>query len=914
MDGQEGPDARQTALNLKKKFHKLIKKNIDKDASELIDHLLVCINMGDQMTASDYEIQAYLLVRCGNTDIEKLTSALDHIIDQRPYRLGLVLDDCINQLINQNKVEQALSLSCKAILKQTRGSLELLSPRWTSESKALSSFIYKVDANELMSLVRSQIDAHSLHGSMLATTFISVASQHSEKLELSRYLFELKLSLGLAKAVDLREVMVGLSLAGHYQQALDIHFEHPELHESWLYDVVLHCAGKTKNWDELQRQFEALFQYDSLPNLNHYRIVMRALSVMGPANIVDSLFEQLVVERHLKPSRAIFHALMCCYSAVGDGPGVMRVFDHMVGEPFNIPATTNTYLLVLLSMRDQRTNASALQIVGRMAREHVPIDNHILSALLANCITRRDAATATALMKWAKSYNLQPDIVVFNALISCYMESNKISAGLRVYESLKRLCPSSPAFTPRVDTVTAVLQGLARFRDQEGSLEAKVNSIVNDMNTFNLKPDARYYTALLMYYTNNKQMENAEKVFNEDMAFHNVRPSAYHYTLMMGAYIVQKNYKGCNDLYEAMRRERITPTFTTQKNFLIMTTKHKNERTQAKALKIYSSFAKQSKDNPVLDLESKVTPKTRLPIAVAEPVINQLMRKKDYGGAMDILKPFMESSLEPHDALEQLKVSALALKLYLRSSQWQLIEGEWAKFVLALKTLFVFQPHSPGNKRQRTALNQLEAKSTVTLDKFALSKDEFQNATKGDIHGHLRLPSRYSHDYEDALNARIFQLGHESRCSELENLLSWAYKVGLQPTSNNVNTVVQMMFKDDKHLIDGLRLAEKRLAQGYVNRAFASMSWKEGSDITDHRRHGMQVKAGSGRFPAHLVSNRTLSKSTLNEIRFRYDDIVSQVMLQNNLMRTQAPMWLNDNMPNVMAAMSLKFRDKGSPL
>lgn len=890
-------DRRGTIRALDKRlFYEYIRKAINtlQDIPlESIAEAITSLTDGRRTSVADCQMRTFLMTRLHKWD--SVTKELEYIVKEQPNALIGTLEDCVSYMISVNEPTRALSIVATALAEHTGGTLELLSNRWLSESKVLELFVTMLSADKLETVVNEMMKENTLYGSMLATTFIHIASKKDGKIPLIKKLFDVKKSHNVAKPIDLHELMVGLCTAGLPQEALDYYYQEPQVQRNvWMYDAVLYAAAQTKNWDELQRQFEGLFAYDKLPNLNHYGIVMRALSKFGSTTIIDDLYNQLVFERKIKPSRAIFHAVMACRLALGDSQGVKKAFDTMENE-FDIKPTTNTYLILLLSMRDQRNNVDALHLVGRMARKQVPITNKILSALLSLCTMRRDSATATALMKWAKAYNLRADIAVFNALISAYMESNKIKSGLQVYKSLKKVCETQKSLTPRIDTVTAVLTGLSRFHVDVSLIE----QLERDVETFNLKPDSHYFTTLLMYFANTREgAKRAEQIFFEDMQQHDVVPSAIHYTLMMSMYIKQKNYTACNELYERMREKNVLPTFKTQEKFLLMTTKNPDTSIQDKATKIFGSFFAQTGANPSLDLQSEVLPRTRLPIGVAEPLVTQLMRKKQFKEAIQVLRPFQQWADESIDALEQTKVSSLALKLYTRAGQWQLIDSEWHKFVEAITKLFVQQ------QRKR------ENFPTVTAEKWMLPKKEFQAATELRSPGRLQLPRRYSHDYESALNARILQLGYESRFDEVNDILDWAKKSGIQPTSNNVNTVVQVLLDSDTRVIDALAKTERFLAKGYINRIYASRMWKDGVKVGTRQRWLKDYTNKRG-MPLHLVSKRTVSYSTLKKLLSHFDKIIGQVMIQNSIPRTQANVWLRQEMPRTMKLLSMRARTRG---
>lgn len=78
--------------------------------------------------------------------------------------------------------------------------------------------------------------------------------------------------------------------------------------------MVLKTYASKQDWTGMQRIFESLFGRGDLPNLEHYRIVMDAVSKIAGTEIIETMYNNML-SRSLKPSVGIFNAMMYSYYA-----------------------------------------------------------------------------------------------------------------------------------------------------------------------------------------------------------------------------------------------------------------------------------------------------------------------------------------------------------------------------------------------------------------------------------------------------------------------------------------------------------------------------------------------------------------------------------------------------------------------
>lgn len=126
---------------------------------------------------------------------------------------------------------------------------------------------------------------------------------------------------------DLTLAMSALCILRLHKEALDMYSSYLDLHHEDQIEILLRISEETKNWKLLQSQFEDMYGRGNLPYIEHYVVVMRALSSIGARDQIDLLFTQLK-KRNLIPNALIFSALINSRLHEADIQGAKKCFEH----------------------------------------------------------------------------------------------------------------------------------------------------------------------------------------------------------------------------------------------------------------------------------------------------------------------------------------------------------------------------------------------------------------------------------------------------------------------------------------------------------------------------------------------------------------------------------------------------------
>jgi pentatricopeptide repeat protein len=816
------------ALQLRGTLYKKLIAGYDEKCYEIMVALFSHVP-DTRLTAKDYKFRTSVLVRAGEIDVAAL-ALMDSTTRLSKHEYVEVLKSIVNDLMCSSEVNReriCIDLFCSTVLKYST-TLELLkSGRYFVEREILRSIL--VRSESIISILTERISNNPLFGSMVATTCLDLFGREPSSFADAMAIWNLKKQLNVAMPIDLHRIMTAQYMNGKYEAALELYDVNKKLHASWQFDIVLLSVAKTRDWDRLQTVFESLFRYDRLPDLKHYGIVMQALSQLGKIDIVETLFAGLL-DRSLYPTVEIFHTLMYTRLSLGDTQGVEYYFKKMA--EFDLTPNEKSYLILLLSYRDARDSEKALSLVGEMAQMGVPLTRHLVATLLSLCTERRDSATAWAIFNWAQSYGIKPDVVGYNAMITCLMESDETRKAEEVYSTLKT------AMSPRIDTLTSMLVGYSR------SGSDKVQDLFRDMKKYRLEPDERWYASLMSYFVNKKDFENAESTFKE-IESTGVDRNAYHYTIMMEAYRVQKRFKEVEKLFADMKERNITPTYATQATYLRMKTSHPSAIVRREADDILQAFL-DSKD--ILDLHSKQLPRNVVPISMLKQVVREKIKLGDYSAALLFLKPYVDSG--SYDRHEQFKVPALQLEVYRHAGYWSLVDETWDQFVTQLREIFVPKRQADGSYTKK-------------------------------------VPTRYSNDFWKQIDCKLNQLQHYGRTSSMLEFAQWARHAGFRFGSKNINTLVRGLIADDDFLLEGLRIAEKELAPGYLVR----------KSMRKLKRRDMPRDMGL-----------CLSTGTVKQIIKRWEKAISLIAYEQKCTELKASELVNERYPSLLRAAKLYHR------
>lgn len=671
----------------------------------------------------------------------------------------------------QDRPHFCFSLYQSVLLKQ-HGTLTFLDRDAHKTERLLLHFLMK-KSTQLTTLLRRFMIEKPAFFQMLATTCLDIqyfTYNHASVVDIWR----VKEDMHLGTSFDLFRAMSSLLHLKDYETGLRLYERNPALHADWLFDILLKTYAFRKDWRGMQTIFEGLFGRGDLPNIKHYSIVMDAISKIAGVNIVDTMYENIKV-RKMEPTVGIHNSLMYARYALGDVQGVQDAMDRMKDD--NVKPNVRSYMILLLTYRDSHDLNASMKVLERMHANGMNLSRQILTTIVSLCAERKDPVNAEKVMGWIKKLGHSPDIVLYNTLLECYMESNYFAKADRLFEKMQ-----TEGMPLRIDTITIMFQHYVRQRRTED-----IAKLYKEMNRNNIKADNKFYSVMLEYLMKLQKFEEAEQVLHELEAAGG-EPNIYHYTIVMHGYLKEKRYKDVIAVYERLESKNLVPTYET---ISIVA-----ECLQQDDVDFGISGAGEALWNEYIsgqkrvDLTSKYLPRDVLPPQLHKTVLYGHAARADPSKLPEIFRKIEENSGDKR-MLENPVILRKVAELYGRSNRW----------------------------------NEFDRYLDLLLEKLAKQYVPTKLANKKIVQA-IPKSERFSNDV-------VFRLKFKemAQFGEVNKILPWFLHLtrdGFDFSNRTQNEVVRLLIDDDSTLADAFKFAEKRLLHGNFESYIATGLYKQG--------------------------------------------------------------------------------------
>jgi len=233
-----------------------------------------------------------------------------------------------------------------------------------------------------------------------------------------------------------------------------------------------------------------------------------------------------------------------------------------------------------------------------MKLDNIAPNSVILSTLVKGFNRTKNYQLAFSLYENMPETQLEKiDIVFFNSLLDCCVESNNFEKMDEIFKSIKSKELKNPEFKPNVITYSTILKGLTKSNKHNQAVELynqlknsdmnvdeiffntmadyysrkknteKCLEILNDMKKLKIIRSSVIYSIVIKLYSQSGDEINALKIY-EEMVNENIKPTLITYTTIMQMFIKQKKLDKALDIFFEMRRNKIHIDMVTY-NFII---------------------------------------------------------------------------------------------------------------------------------------------------------------------------------------------------------------------------------------------------------------------------------------------------------------------------------------------------------
>eukprot|EP00823_Brevimastigomonas_motovehiculus_P006350 TRINITY_DN523_c0_g2_i1.p1 TRINITY_DN523_c0_g2~~TRINITY_DN523_c0_g2_i1.p1 ORF type:complete len:292 (-),score=53.95 TRINITY_DN523_c0_g2_i1:142-1017(-) len=185
-------------------------------------------------------------------------------------------------------------------------------------------------------------------------------------------------------------------------------------------------------------------------------------------------------------------------------------------------------------------------------RSSIDIDPPLVASLMTGYCDAGDFASAVEFLHEVHEMNIAPPVIarMVQSLVHHAAQAGKYEQAL---QSLKQMMQWG--IRPTEDIYSALASGMASNKDVKHGLQ-----IVNDMIALGMCPDAAVFGTLLSLLASMKQMDDAEKLFQQAKALNVV--NSQHYSTFINGFIRQHNLPKAFHYIDEMRQQPALFRFT----------------------------------------------------------------------------------------------------------------------------------------------------------------------------------------------------------------------------------------------------------------------------------------------------------------------------------------------------------------
>lgn len=346
-------------------------------------------------------------------------------------------------------------------------------------------------------------------------------------------------------APDLTAMMKTKCHFEEWDTVIQLHKKYFLAHNDYMqFDYLLIALAKKENWVELKSQFDALFGIGQLPTINHYGVVMFALSLHGELELVEKLHGQLI-RRNMTPSYAVVLSLINANYITGNYNAAIREFSQF--RRYDLRPTSNAYLLMLKVYKKVGSLDSCLKVLKTMSDSSTPIYEEHFRIIMDLCGKTNNHPVAEELFNvMASDYFIQPTGVSISSLLYIFIEAEQFDKARRLIEKYDTKVSGSPGEKHLIEKQKIYyFTRTKQFDKAEDALRSYFSK--------NYPRDSKFYLILLEHLVHGrKDLKSAEKVLEELCQNNSKALNANHFNILLEEYSKIGYLEGTTALIEKL--------------------------------------------------------------------------------------------------------------------------------------------------------------------------------------------------------------------------------------------------------------------------------------------------------------------------------------------------------------------------
>jgi len=302
--------------------------------------------------------------------------------------------------------------------------------------------------------------------------------------------------------------------------------------DEFLINSVLDACVKFNKISEAESIFKEMKELEISASVITYSIILKGHANHGKLEEATELFNKMKLN-NIKPNEVIYDCLLNCAIKLQRIDIMKSIYENMTQD--KIAPNSVIYSTIVKGFNRTKNYELAFSMFDSMS----------------------------------ESQKQKTDIVFYNALLDCCIESNNQQKMNEIHELIKQKGNENESFAPTVITYSTLLKGYTKFNQEEKAIEL-YNNLINSEYFV----DEVFFNTMADFYARQKNSQKALAVLNQ-MKEKKVIRSSVIYSILIKLFSLLEDEKRAISIFDEMKKDGLKPTLITYTTIMQMYIKQK---------------------------------------------------------------------------------------------------------------------------------------------------------------------------------------------------------------------------------------------------------------------------------------------------------------------------------------------------
>ncbi|KAI9293069.1 hypothetical protein K502DRAFT_331836 [Neoconidiobolus thromboides FSU 785] len=298
-------------------------------------------------------------------------------------------------------------------------------------------------------------------------------------------------------------------------------------------------TGKFKTEAEkLFRHLEAGTLYGVKADINTYNLMLMFYSHNNDYNNVESIFNKILKNMHLKPNIITFNSLLKAYSKNEGNLNKMEKILYKVMPKYDVEPSCITYTILLSGCCQNRNLEKGYKFRNHMGKFNIIPDTKFYNSLLKlYSICNVDYGTVLNLYEDLLKGNVKLDRFSYGHLLETLTKQGQNEVAVKIFNEMLK---------SKIEPNVYIME----------LLKLSPLELLDNMKEANMEPSPKFYNTLLNNTVKSGDYLLSFKIINH-MRENLLEPTVHSYNILMDTYLSLKKPDKCLELFDEMKEKGI---------------------------------------------------------------------------------------------------------------------------------------------------------------------------------------------------------------------------------------------------------------------------------------------------------------------------------------------------------------------